>query len=64
MLIKKTTTINEIIKNNSKRQVLIKHGIRCIGCHANYENSLEKEAKESGLNNEMLEELIKELNEN
>ncbi|MDO8626869.1 MAG: disulfide oxidoreductase [Candidatus Diapherotrites archaeon] len=61
MQVNEKTTIQELIKNPENRKTLLRYGIRCIGCHASYSNSLEQEAQNSGIEKEELKELIEEL---
>ena len=58
--ISKNTIIGEIVKKNPELiNVLLKHGMQCIGCCVATWETLEQAAASHGIN---IDELIKELN--
>jgi len=62
--ITKETNINEIVgKYPGTIEVFFKHGFYCIGCQAAAFESLEQGAKAHGMGDELIEQMVKEMNE-
>ncbi|MBU0530368.1 MAG: DUF1858 domain-containing protein [Candidatus Aenigmatarchaeota archaeon] len=43
-------------------QVLLEHGLHCVGCHANPYETIEEGAKAHGMDDEQIEEMVAEIN--
>ena len=63
-LITKGMNINEIVSNHpSTIEVFFKHGFYCVGCQAAAFESLEQGAKAHGMSDEIIDQMVKEMNE-
>jgi len=63
-MITKEMMIGEIAKKYPKTvKVLFDKGLHCIGCHVAGQESLEEGCKAHGLDNDTIEEMVKEMNE-
>jgi hybrid cluster-associated redox disulfide protein len=63
MEITKDTNIAEMIRDHPKTvEVLLKNGFGCIGCAIAHQESIGQGAKAHGLDDNKIDELIKELN--
>ena len=59
-MITKEMLIGEIIKNHPEKvDIMLEHGMHCVGCHVATWETLEQAAQAHGLN---IDELIKSLN--
>lgn len=43
-------------------QVMLKHGMHCVGCHMAAWETIEQGAKSHGMNEKQVDELVKEMN--
>jgi len=61
--VKKEDRISEVIKRHPESvPIMMKHGIQCVGCHANYFETIEQGAKADKVDDERLSRIIEEIN--
>lgn len=61
--ITKNMALGEIVsKHPESAEVIMKYGLHCIGCHVAAWETLEQGAKGHGLNDEKIEQMVKDVN--
>lgn len=61
--INKDTTLGDIVSEvPGAGEVLLEHGLHCIGCHAARHESLEMGAKAHGMTDSEIEKIVDKLN--
>ena len=60
----KDWTIGDVVKKYpSAVEVMLSHGLHCIGCHVSYWETLEQGAMGHGMTKEVFDDMVKKLNE-
>ncbi len=63
MKVTKEMTIGDIIKNHPEAiEVMLSHGLHCVGCAVQYWETLEGGCKGHGFSDEKIEQLVSEIN--
>ena len=61
--ITKTMTFSEVLeKHPETAQIMLKHGLHCIGCHASAFENIEQGCLGHGMSEESVDNLVKEMN--
>jgi len=62
--ITKDMQLGELVsKYPEAAQVMLKHGMHCIGCQMSAWETIEQGAKGHGMNDKQLDEMVKEMND-
>jgi hybrid cluster-associated redox disulfide protein len=63
-MINKTMTIGDIVEKCPEAvPIMMAHGLHCIGCHVASWESLEEGCRGHGMNEEMIDSMVSEINE-
>jgi len=67
MKITKSTTLGEVFDKNPEKarelaEIMLNHGLHCVGCHVAYWETIEQGAAGHGMKKKEMEEMIKKLN--
>lgn len=62
--ITKDTALGEIVEKHPKAvEIIMKHGLHCIGCHGAFFETLGQGAKAHGMLDKDINKMLKEINE-
>jgi len=63
MVITKDTTIGEALRFSPQAgEIMLNHGLHCIGCHVNPYESIELGARVHGIDDKTIDKIVKEIN--
>lgn len=62
MITKQTTIKNLLEKHPEVIEILLDHGIECIGCHASPNESIEDSFSGHGMTNDEIDQIVDEIN--
>lgn len=63
-MVSKTMTIGEVVqKYPDSVEIMLSHGLHCVGCHVASWETLEEGCRSHGMNDDLIDALVKEINE-